>query len=66
MAIRNIVARRQDLADMFLPLGVETLLRRIADTQSECRDEARAALRDLGCHIDLHEAWTGTGKQLEQ
>ena len=61
--IRNIVARRSDLSDAFLSLGAERLLR-IAIKQKSCRDEAKSALRDLGCNVELKELWTGTGREL--
>ena len=32
----------------------------------ECHEEAKAVLRDLGCHIELKELWTGSGKVLQQ
>ena len=25
----------------------------------DCEDVAKAALRDLGCHVELRELWTG-------
>jgi len=31
-----------------------------------CHDEAHAALRDLGCKVELKELWTGSGNQLRQ
>jgi len=61
--IRNIVSRRSDLTDAFLSLGAERLLR-IALKQKSCRDEAKSALRDLGCNVELKELWTGTGREL--
>jgi len=35
-------------------------------SHKDCRDEAKAALRDLDCHVELTELWKGTGKNLEQ
>ena len=66
MAVRNIVARRQDLVDAFTSHGVESHLRRAMTLHQSCRDEAHAALRDLGCQVELKELWTGSGSQLQQ
>jgi len=66
MAVRNVVARRRDLTDAFTSRSVESHLRRAMTLHQSCRDEAHAALRDLGCHVDLKELWTGSGSQLQQ
>jgi len=66
MAVRNIVARRQDVAEAFTSRGVEPHLRHAMMSHQSCRDEAHAALRDLGCQVDLKELWTGSGSQLKQ
>jgi len=65
MAIRNLVSRSPEHCAAFLDLKVESLLRRAMKAHSgECHDEARAALRDLDCPIELKELWTGTGRDL--
>ena len=66
MAVRNIVSRRRDLVDAFTSRGVESHLRHAMASHQSCRDEAHAALRDLGCQVDLKELWTGSGSQLQQ
>lgn len=66
MAVRNIVARRQDLVDVLISRGVESLLRHAMTSHQSCHDEAHAALRDLGCQVELKELWTGSGSQLQQ
>jgi len=67
MAVRNIVARRQDLVDAFINRGVEPHLRRAMALHKCSHDEAHAALRDLGCQVELKELWTGSGStQLQQ
>lgn len=58
MAIRNVVARSREYCDLFLELGAEELVN-LAQQVAECEDEAKAALRDLGCHVELKERWTG-------
>ncbi|XP_057370996.1 armadillo repeat-containing protein 6-like [Daphnia carinata] len=62
MAIRNIVSRRKDLTTVFLEAGVEELLQTaMKRTQRAPTVEIKAALRDLGCHVQLQEQWTGKG-----
>lgn len=65
MAIRNIVARTRDLCQPFLEMGAEELINR-ARSVPNCDDEARAALRDLGCEVDLKISWTGQRGSLPQ
>lgn len=62
MAIRNIVSRRKELANVFIEAGVEELLQAaMKRTQRAPTVEIKAALRDLGCHVQLQEEWTGKG-----
>ena len=62
MAIRNLIARTQDYVPQFLELGAETLVNHARTKHQTCHDEAKAALRDLGCKVDLKELWTGEGR----
>ena len=61
MAMRNLVARCPEYSAPFLVLGVEDLIRLTMATHTTCSDEAKAALRDLGCKVELTERWTGKG-----
>lgn len=65
MAVRNIVARTRDHCSAILELGAEELINR-AKSLASCKDEAKAALRDLGCHVELEERWTGEKGSLPQ
>lgn len=65
MAVRNIVARTRDLCQPFLDMGAEELINR-ARSVPNCEDEAKSALRDLGCQVDLKERWTGEKGSLPQ
>ena len=56
MALRNLVARTRDYCAPILEIGAESLIR---DARRLCEDEAKAALRDLGCQVDLKELWKG-------
>ena len=62
MALRNIVARSPELTDVILELGAETIINKTLSTHRDCHDEAKAALRDLGCDVTLIERWTGKGQ----
>ncbi|CAG5114583.1 unnamed protein product [Candidula unifasciata] len=59
MALRNLVSRTKELTESILPLGVESLLNEIINHHKEIEDEAKAALRDLGCKVELRELWKG-------
>ncbi|KAL4227854.1 Armadillo repeat-containing protein 6 [Mactra antiquata] len=65
MAIRNIVARTRDHCSVLLELGAEDLINK-AKSISSCVDDAKAALRDLGCQVELQERWTGEKGSLPQ
>ncbi|KAJ0406396.1 hypothetical protein P43SY_007004 [Pythium insidiosum] len=58
LAIRNLVARSPQLRARILEEDVEDVLRQ-AQRYRGCGDEAYAALRDLGCSIQLSSFGTG-------
>jgi len=62
LAIRNLVARNPEHCDIILEAGAESLIRRAHTKLNDCEDLAKAALRDLGCAVELQELWTGTGQ----
>lgn len=59
MLIRNLVARSQAFSQLILDLGAEALIVQARVAHRDCEDVAKAALRDLGCHVELRELWTG-------
>jgi len=59
MLLRNLVARMQDLSQPILDMGAEALITQAVQTHQECGDVGKAALRDLGCKVELRELWTG-------
>ncbi|XP_005089754.1 armadillo repeat-containing protein 6 [Aplysia californica] len=59
MSLRNLVSRTKDLSECILALGVEPLLNNAMNCHKEAQDEAKAALRDLGCKVELQELWKG-------
>lgn len=64
--MRNSISRKRELGQKLLELKVEEILRSIMNNENliKCHDSAKAVLRDLGCHIELKELWTGTGTQM--
>lgn len=63
--IRNVMSRSPALAKPILELGVEELITQASTAHPDCEDAAKAALRDLGCRVELLELWTGEKGQLE-
>ncbi|XP_063770612.1 armadillo repeat-containing protein 6 [Pseudophryne corroboree] len=59
MVIRNLVSRTQDFSQPILEMGAESLILQARSTHKDCDDVAKAALRDLGCKVELRELWTG-------
>uniref|UniRef100_G3TNY0 Armadillo repeat containing 6 n=1 Tax=Loxodonta africana TaxID=9785 RepID=G3TNY0_LOXAF len=59
MLIRNLVARSQAFSQPILDLGAEALISKARAAHRDCEDVAKAALRDLGCRVELCELWTG-------
>ncbi|XP_005409667.1 PREDICTED: armadillo repeat-containing protein 6 [Chinchilla lanigera] len=59
MLIRNLVSRSQAFSKPLLDLGAEALIAQARAAHQDCEDVAKAALRDLGCHVELRELWTG-------
>jgi hypothetical protein len=48
------------LTGAVLAEGAEDEIRRAMAAHAGCGDAAKAALRDLGCKVELKELWTGT------
>ncbi|XP_069623816.1 armadillo repeat-containing protein 6 [Ranitomeya imitator] len=59
MVIRNLVSRTRDFSQPILEMGAESLILQARSTHKDCDDVAKAALRDLGCKVELRELWTG-------
>uniref|UniRef100_A0A8C5WGW0 Armadillo repeat containing 6 n=1 Tax=Leptobrachium leishanense TaxID=445787 RepID=A0A8C5WGW0_9ANUR len=66
MVIRNLVSRNPSFCQPILEMGAESLIMKARNTHKDCDDEAKAALRDLGCNVDLRELWTGEKGSLAQ
>lgn len=59
MLLRNLVSRTSDFNQTILEMGAETLIGQALASHRDCSDVAKAALRDLGCQVELRELWTG-------
>ncbi|NXD14217.1 ARMC6 protein, partial [Nothocercus nigrocapillus] len=66
MLIRNLVSRSRDFSRPILEMGAENLITEARATHKDCDDVAKAALRDLGCKVELRELWTGQQGSLAQ
>lgn len=66
MLMRNLVGRLSNLSQPILDLGAEDLINQYLKTHQDCGDVGKAALRDLGCHVELRELWTGKHGSLTQ
>jgi hypothetical protein len=63
-AIRNMVSRSRYQNTHFLELGTEELLHKNFAKFKDLQYDTKAALRDLGCEVDLKEEWTGKGGKI--
>ncbi|XP_077580614.1 armadillo repeat-containing protein 6 isoform X2 [Stigmatopora nigra] len=61
MLLRNLVSHQPNYSQLILEMGVEALILQALKTHQDCGDIAKAALRDLGCKVELRELWTGKG-----
>ncbi|XP_056149408.1 armadillo repeat-containing protein 6 [Lampris incognitus] len=59
MLLRNLVSRMRNFSQPILEMGAEALITQALQTHQDCGDVGRAALRDLGCQVELRELWTG-------
>ncbi|KAM3865671.1 armadillo repeat-containing protein 6 [Diretmus argenteus] len=64
MLLRNLVARMEKFSQPILEMGAEALITHASQTHQDCGDVGRAALRDLGCQVELRELWTGRNGSL--
>lgn len=59
MLLRNLVSRMRNYSQPILEMGAEALIAQALKTHQDCGDVGKAALRDLGCQVELRELWTG-------
>ncbi|XP_073813880.1 armadillo repeat-containing protein 6 homolog [Musca autumnalis] len=62
-AIRNMVSRSREQCDTWLSFGVEDVLNAAMVEHPSVVTDIKAALRDLGCKVELKEEWTGTAEK---
>lgn len=60
MLLRNLVSSMDNFCQPILEMGAEPLIAQALQTHGQdLGDVGKAALRDLGCHVELKELWTG-------
>lgn len=59
MLLRNLVSRMANYSQPILDMGAEILITHALQNHPDCVDVGKAALRDLGCQVELRELWTG-------
>lgn len=64
-ALRNLVARTREYCALILELGAESLINEAIKIHNVCGDDAKAALRDLDCKVELKELWKGEKGSLD-
>ncbi|XP_060940953.1 armadillo repeat-containing protein 6 [Limanda limanda] len=57
--LRNMVSRMPSYTQPILEMGAEALIIQAIQNHQDCGDLGKAALRDLGCQVELRELWTG-------
>ncbi|XP_034111731.1 armadillo repeat-containing protein 6 homolog [Drosophila albomicans] len=62
-AIRNMVSRSRNQCESWLSFGVEDLLNAAMAEHPSVAQDIKAALRDLGCKVQLREEWTGKAEK---
>ncbi|XP_060651969.1 armadillo repeat-containing protein 6 homolog [Drosophila nasuta] len=62
-AIRNMVSRSRNQCESWLSFGVEDLLNAAMAEHPSVAQDIKAALRDLGCNVQLREEWTGKAEK---
>ncbi|CAL8281585.1 unnamed protein product [Lota lota] len=59
MLLRNLVSSMENFCQPILEMGAEPLIAQALQTHQDLGDVGKAALRDLGCEVELRELWTG-------
>ncbi|XP_054738096.1 armadillo repeat-containing protein 6 homolog [Anastrepha obliqua] len=62
-AIRNMVSRSRDQCESWISYGVEDLLNTALCSHPSIQQDVKAALRDLGCKVELREEFTGVAEK---
>uniref|UniRef100_W8B578 Armadillo repeat-containing protein 6 n=1 Tax=Ceratitis capitata TaxID=7213 RepID=W8B578_CERCA len=62
-AIRNMVSRSRDQCESWLSFGAEDLLNVALTSHPSIQQDVKAALRDLGCKVELREEFTGVAEK---
>lgn len=62
-SIRNMVSRSREQCETFINLGAESLLQDATKNHPSIVHDTKAALRDLGCTVQLNEEWKGVAEK---
>lgn len=62
-AIRNMVSRSRDQCESWISYGVEDILNKALSSHPSIQQDIKAALRDLGCKVELREEFTGVAEK---
>eukprot|EP00127_Corallochytrium_limacisporum_P003561 Clim_evm44s150 gene=Clim_evmTU44s150 len=62
--LRNVSVRNQQNVVSLRECGAEAIVQEIRSKHQRCDDAAKAALRDMGCKVELKEEWTGVPEHL--
>ncbi|CAI9735589.1 Armadillo repeat-containing 6 [Octopus vulgaris] len=66
IAVRNVVYHNSEYSGTFRDLEIADLVNAVLAKHSTAYDEAKAALRDLGCKVELKELWKGEKGSIPQ
>ena len=69
MAIRNLACRAPENRKILIDCQVESLIQNVLQnfgSDSNVKDIAKGALRDLELDVKLEEQWRGTGVQIDR
>ena len=67
MALRNLATRVPENKTLLLQLGGEDAVHSALKTHGDIvKDQAMAALRDMGSDVQLIEQWRGTGHEINR
>lgn len=59
-----MVSRSRDQCPAFLSFGVEDVLKEALKAYPDVQYDIKAALRDLGCDVELKEEWIGVKNKI--
>lgn len=58
-----MVSRSRDQCESWISYGIEDLLNTALSSHPSIQQDVKAALRDLGCRVELREEFTGVAEK---